>query len=67
MTKFLHELPDASYWIKKLKLIKHPTAGYYAETYRSSLNVTLKMKLFVALIHQYITCLKAMKLGVGVI
>lgn len=36
-------MKPSSYWINKLNLIKHPTAGY-AETYRSTLNVSLKDK-----------------------
>lgn len=28
-------MQDASYWIDKLRLTKHPEGGYYRETYRS--------------------------------
>jgi len=35
------EIKTAQHWINKLNLIKHPTAGYYAEMYRSVVNVIL--------------------------
>src|SRR5271169_4733771 len=30
----------ASYWVRKLGLIKHPEGGYYRETYRSAELIT---------------------------
>jgi len=30
------------YWIENLKLLPHPEGGYYKETYRSALNVSLE-------------------------
>ena len=30
---------DASYWIKKLQLSKHPEGGFYKETYRADITV----------------------------
>ncbi|MEI6084245.1 MAG: cupin domain-containing protein [Verrucomicrobiota bacterium] len=33
-------MTTASYWIEKLRLVKHPEGGYYRETYRALLDVS---------------------------
>lgn len=43
-----------NYWINKLNLIKHPTAGYYAETYRSALSVSIGDKQIIRSAHSSI-------------
>ena len=35
-------LNDAKYWIKKLKMAKHPEGGHYREVYRSEEMIPLK-------------------------
>lgn len=30
-----HNMKDANYWVKNLKMLQHPEGGYFKETYRS--------------------------------